>query len=169
MTHNLQRRCFITTGLVAWLLGGCGFKLRGTESFFFTRIAITPNPGGAVAQELRRSFGGAVQVLPNDAPVTQAQVILNVPTEQRDKVVVGSSASGQVREFQLRLRVQFNLATPQGRVLMPSDSITLQRDFSYNESAALAKEAEEVLLYRDMQSDIIQQILRRLATVKADL
>lgn len=169
MTHKLRRRRLITTGLVGWLLAGCGFKLRGNQSFAFSRIAVTPDPGGAVAQELRRSFGGAVQVLATNVPITQAQVVLNMPTEQRDKVVVGSNASGQVREFQLRLRVQFSLTTPQGKALLPSDSIALQRDFSYNESAALAKETEEVLLYRDMQSDIVQQIMRRLATVKLDL
>jgi LPS-assembly lipoprotein len=30
----------------------------------------------------------------------------------------------------------------------------------------LAKEAEEVLLYRDMQSEAVQQLLRRLSAVK---
>ena len=41
-----------------------------------------------------------------------------------------------------------------------------QQDVSYNESAALAKEAEEQLLYRSMQTDIVQQLMRRLAAVK---
>ena len=80
--------------------------------------------------------------------------------------MVGVNASGQVREFQLRIRVRLKLSTPQGKELIPEDEILLQRDISYNESAALAKEAEENLLYRDMQSDITQQILRRLAAVK---
>ena len=92
--------------------------------------------------------------------------VLNVAQEQRDKVVVGTNASGQVREFQLRLSVQFGLTTPAGKELLPSDRLALQRDFSYNESYALAKETEEALLYRDMQTDIVQQILRRLATVR---
>jgi len=166
MTHDVSRRALLAAAVTTGALAGCGFKLRGSQSYAFTRIAITPNPGGAVAQELRRSFGGTVQVLPVDAPLTQAQVVLNVPVEQHEKSVVGTNASGQVRELQLHLRVQFSLHTPQGKVLLPSDSIALQRDFSYNESAALAKETEEGLLYRDMQSDIVAQILRRLATVK---
>ena len=44
--------------------------------------------------------------------------------------------------------------------------ITLKRDISYNSSQELSKDAEEVLLYRDMQSDMVQQILRRLAAIK---
>lgn len=153
--------------LLTGLLGGCGFKLRGNQSFVFSRIAIQPNPGGAVAQELRRSFGDAVQVLGADVPVTQAQVVLQVLSEQREKVVVGVNVSGQVREFQLRLRVQFRLTTPQGQELIPDSVLQQQRDFSYNESFALAKESEEALLYRDMQTDIVQQILRRLAALKS--
>ncbi|HWI80094.1 MAG TPA: LPS assembly lipoprotein LptE, partial [Ramlibacter sp.] len=73
---------------------------------------------------------------------------------------------GQVREFQLRTRVKFKLRTPQGKELIPETELLQQRDISFNESAALAKEAEENLLYRDMQSDIVQQLMRRLAAVK---
>ena len=38
---------------------------------------------------------------------------------------------------------------------------------SYNETAALAKEQEEAALYRAMQSDIVAQVMRRLAAVPA--
>ncbi len=153
-------------GVTAGIVPGCGFKLRGSQSFAFTSIAINPNPGGALAQELRRAFGGAVTVLPADVPATKAQVVLDILSEQREKTVVGVNASGQVREFQLRIRVKFRLSAPQGKELIADDDILQQRDISYNESAALAKEAEEKLLYRDMQSDIVQQLLRRLAAVK---
>ena len=80
-------------------------------------------------------------------------------------VVVGVTASGQVRAFQLRIRVRFRLRTPQGQELIPETQLLQQRDISFNESAVLAKEAEEGLLYRDMQSDLVQQLLRRLAAV----
>jgi len=119
-----------------------------------------------VAQQLRRSFGSDVQVLAAEAPITQAQLVLDVGNEKRDKVVVGVNTSGQVREFQLRLRVTLRLRNGQGKDLTDGDVISQQRDISYNESAALAKEAEEILMFRDMQTDIVQQILRRLAAVQ---
>jgi LPS-assembly lipoprotein len=86
--------------------------------------------------------------------------------ELREKTVVGVTASGQVREFQLRIRVKFRMRSAQGRDLIEDSEIIQQRDISFNESAVLAKEAEEALLYRDMQSDIVQQLLRRIAAVK---
>lgn len=148
-------------------LTGCGFRLRGSQAFAFQRIAIGPQPGGPVAQELRRSFGPAVQVLAANVPLSQAQLVLTVASEAREKVVVGVNSSGQVRELQLRIRVRLQLRTAQGKDIIAGDEIVQQRDISYSESAALAKEAEEALLYRDMQSDIVQQILRRLAAVQA--
>ncbi len=111
-------------------------------------------------------MGAAVRVLQASEPLSQAQVVLDVLAEQREKTVVGVNSSGQVRELQLRIRVKFRLNTPQGQELIPEDEILQQRDISYNESAALAKEAEEALLYQDMQTDIVRQILRRLASVK---
>ena len=77
------------------------------------------------------------------------------------------NSSGQVREFQLRSVVRFQMRTPDGRELIAPTEITQQRDISFNESTVLAKETEEILLYRDMQSDLLQQILRRLAAIKS--
>ena len=152
--------------LAAMAVGGCGFKLRSSQNYAFATIAIMPNPGGALALELRRSFGSAVHVLSPEEPLDKAQLVFDVLSEQREKIVVAVNSSGQVREFQLRIRVKFRVRTPQGEERVPESEILQQRDISFNESAVLAKEAEEGLLYRDMQSDIVQQLLRRLAATK---
>ena len=109
---------------------------------------------------------GKVKVLRDAKDINNAEVILDVLQELRERVVVATNSSGQVRELQLRLRVRFRLRTPTGGEPIPNTEIVQQRDISYNETQALAKEAEEALLYRNMQSDIVQQILRRLAAVK---
>jgi len=150
-------------------LAGCGFRLRGTPSFAFSTIVLNGPENSALLNELRQTIaaGGNVRVLPAGTPPDQAQVVLELLTDQREKVVVGLSASGQVREFQLRTRVRFRLRTPQGKELIPETELLQQRDISYTESAALSKEAEENLLYRDMQSDLVQQLMRRLAAIKS--
>ena len=152
--------------LAAMAMGGCGFKLRSSQNYAFATIAIMPNPGGALALELRRSFGSAVHVLSPEEPLDKAQLVFDLLSEQREKIVVAVNSSGQVREFQLRIRVKFRVRTPHGEERVPESEILQQRDISFNESAVLAKEAEEGLLYRDMQSDIVQQLLRRLAAIK---
>lgn len=95
-----------------------------------------------------------------------ADVMLDVLSDQRERVVVGMSAAGQVREFQLRVRLKLRLRTPQGRELLSETELLQQRDISYSETAALAKEAEQEMLYRSMQTDIVQQVMRRLAAVR---
>lgn len=163
--RTLLKRASMVAGAVA--LAGCGFKLRGSQTFVFNRIALMPNPGGAVAQELRRSFDPSVKVLAADEPLDKAQLVLTLSNELREKTVVGVSASGQVLEYQLRMRVQLRLRTAKGKTLIEEVEISQQRDISFSESAVLAKEAEEALLYRDMQTDIVQQILRRLSKLQA--
>jgi LPS-assembly lipoprotein len=95
-----------------------------------------------------------------------AQVVLEVLQDQREKSVASLTSSGQVREFQLRVRMKFRLRTPDGKELIPDSEIVQQRDISYSESTALSKEAEEQLLYRSMQTDVVQQVMRRLGSVK---
>ena len=154
------------SSLVALLVAGCGFRLRGRQNFNFTTLAIMPNPGGAVAVELRRTLENQVQLLAAGVPVTQAQVVLDILQEQREKTVVGINSTGQVRQFELRIRVKFRVRSGDGKELVPESEIVQQLDISFNESAVLAKEAEETLLYRNMQTDIVQQLMRRLATIK---
>ena len=133
----------------------------------FRTIALAGfKPRSPLADELRMQI--------NSSPTTkvvettaQAQVVLEALSDARERSVVASTATGQVRELQLRTRLQFRLRTPAGRELIPATELVLSRDMSYSEEQALAKEQEEALLYRAMQSDIVAQVMRRLAAVKA--
>ena len=163
---NLRRRTAVAAVLTAAFLAGCGFKLRVAPTFAFQTLAVTPEKNGLVAADLIRYFGKAVVPLTPPPGMAPPQVIVDFLQESREKSVVGVNASGQVREFQLKARIQFRMRTPEGRELIGPTEISQQRDISFNESAVLAKEAEEVLLFRDMQADLLQQLLRRLAAIK---
>ena len=155
------------TGLAA--LAGCGFKLRGVPEFAFRTLYIAAPSGSPLARELRRTLqaaGGQLTLLTEPAQLPQAQAVLDLLQEQQERNVVGLTASGQVRELQLRLRIKFKLRTPAGDELIPETELLQQRDISYGETIALAKEAEEALLYRSMQTDLVQQLTRRLAAVQ---
>ena len=164
----LQRRSLLAQcGLL--VLSGCGFQLRGAVQLAFDSIYVSASEASLLGNELKRSLEslGTVRVVNDPAQQSEAQAVLEFVSEAREKTVVGVTATGQVREFQLRVRLKFRLRTPQGKELIPVTELLQQRDISFNESAVLAKEAEEGLMYRDMQSDIVQQLLRRLAAVKS--
>ncbi len=168
----MQRRAFLvfaasSASLALISLNGCGFALRKAPNFAFTTLFSGLPESSPLGVELKRSLQATrkVKVITDARLINEAQVVLDVLLDQREKVVISLNASGQVRQFQLRLRVGFRLRTLAGKELIPATEIALQRDISFNESAVLAKEAEEALLYRDMQSDVVQQVMRRLAAV----
>ncbi len=163
----LSRRGLLAAGATV-MLGACGFKLRQAPNFAFTTIYINAGAGFPLATELRRSVASAdkVKVLTQAGEMASADVVLELLSNPQERVVVAQNSSGQVQEFQLRMSVKFNLHTPAGKVLIPDTELQQQRDVSFSESAALAKESEEALLLRSMQSELVQQIMIRLAAVK---
>ena len=168
VTVPLGRRSFLFGVLAAALLSGCGFKLRQAPNFAFNSIYVMATDNSAFGAALKRSItsNDKVQVITDAKQIASAQVVLEMLGDQREKVVLSMSPAGQVLEFQLRLRIKFRLRSADGKELIPATEIMQQRDFSYNESAALGKEVEENLLYRDIQSDVVQQVMRRLAAVQ---
>ena len=163
----MQRRRLLSLGAVA-ALSGCGFQLRQTGDFPFKTLYASFPSGGPLGAELIRQLRatGRIEVLTEAARAQQADVALDILQEQRQRVVVGVNASGQVRELQLRMTVKFRLRTPEGVEWIEPSELYQQRDLSFTETAALSKEVEEALLNRDMQNDIVQQIVRRLGRVK---
>ncbi len=149
--------------LGATTLAGCGFELRRPARLSFSSIALTGfAPRSPLAEALRRQLLQQVRELPTP---DKADVVLQALDDIREKSVVASTSAAQVREFQLRLKFNFRATTPSGRELIPRVELLLTRDLSYSEVQALAKESEEAELYREMTSDVVAQVLRRLAAI----
>jgi LPS-assembly lipoprotein len=154
--------------LASTVLAGCGFKLRTSLDLPFATIAVTPEKTAGVAGDLARYLGDRVRPVAPGAGGELPEVILDILGDTREKLVVGVNSSGQVREYELRMRISYRLRSPKGDELIAPSDIEQHRSISFNESAVLAKESEEALLYRDMQNDIVQQLMRRLAAVKLE-
>ncbi len=155
----------LAAGAAVLGLSGCGFALRKAPTFAFKTVRLAGSTSTPVAAALRASLiTNGLQVVDGASP---ADVILTVTTDQRERIAVGQTAAGQVRELQLRTRFVFFLRTPTDKELIESVELLVERDMSFSETAVLSKAAEEELLYRDMNSDIVQQVVRRLAAVKS--
>ena len=145
----------------------CGFHLRGQASLPFDTLYVAIPDISPMGIELKRNIiAGTRTKLANDPG--EAQAVLSVTSEERGKSILSFDTSGRVREFQLRYRLSFRVHDAKGRDYLPQSEIRLTRDISFNDAQVLSKEAEELLLYRDMQTDMVQQILRRLAAVPAE-
>lgn len=161
----MARRRAAVIALAGGALAGCGFELRQPPPLAFRSMALVGfAEGSPLGAALRRELARAgVELRDNPA---QAQTVFDALADSRDRNVAASTAVGQVRELQLRVRLRFRVATPAGRLLLPASDLLLTRDMSYSETAALAKQQEEALLFAAMDEDIVAQVLRRLASVK---
>lgn len=146
------------------ILGGCGFHLRGAAQLPFQTLYVEGG-GSQVGTDLQRALrhGSNVTVVATPA---EAQAVLQLVGESREKRILSLSAAGRVSEYVLFYRLSFRLHDGKGRELLPVQALELKRDISFSGTQLLAKEQEEVLLYRDMQNDAVQQVIRRLNAVK---
>lgn len=146
------------------LLAGCGFRLRGTADVPFETIHV-PGATAGIALDLKRNIESGTRARVVDDPKA-AQALLQVTEEARSREILSLTSAGRVREFQLRYRVGFRVHDGKGGEFVPVSVIQLTRDMTYSDAEILAKEQEEQLLFRDMRTDMVQQILRRLASAK---
>lgn len=162
---SISRRTVIAT-LGAGLLTACGFELRRPPVLPFDRLALLGfKPDSPLGLELRRqlALSANTRVIDNAA---QADAVFEAHRDLREKVVAASTAAGQVRELQLRVRLEFSLRSVAGKELIPRTELLLKRDMNYSERDALAKEQEEALLFRAMQTDVVSQVMSRLAAAR---
>ena len=158
----MQRRLLLGA---AATLAGCGFELRGPPVLAFQTIQLTGfTPRSPLAAELKTNIDATPATRVVEA-AKDAQVVLQALGEAREKVVVAQTASNQIREFELRSRFSFRVRSAGGKDLVPESEIVQKRALTYSETIALAKEQEEAYLYKTMLTDIVAQVLRRLASV----
>jgi len=162
-----RRRRLMLGVTAAAVLAGCGFELRRAPEMRFQRVQLSGfGPKSPLAQELRQSIDASPDTRVVDS-VAQAQVVLEALADSRERSVVAYTSTGLVREVQLRARLSFRLRSATGKELIAPTEILQLRELSYNEGIALAKQYEEAFQFKAMQTDIVTQVIRRLAAVPA--
>ena len=166
MLKNRRLLCIALASTV--MLSACGFKLRKAPDLPFKTLYSNIAETSLFGQLLKRNLKsiGNLEVISNAREIERADVILEILQELQEKVILSRTSTGTVREFTLRLRMNFRLRTRSGDELIPETEIVQEREISFSETAALSKEAEEQLLYRDMRSDLVQQLIRRIAAAR---
>ncbi|MEP6656093.1 MAG: LPS assembly lipoprotein LptE [Betaproteobacteria bacterium] len=148
------------------VLAGCGFHLRGDVTYAFKTLYLNSPPAVPLTAELKRAIQGTAGARLVDAP-TAADVVLDVTGLVDDKQVLSLSGGGRVREFLLIKRVTIAVHDSNGRDWLPASEVQVRRSYTFNEAEVLAREAQEARLLKEMQTDVVQQIVRRLQAAHA--
>ena len=165
----LNKKWLIWSALLAMLclLSACGFHLRGASQFPFKTIAVVGSESTPLGAAIRRNLKGQenTQLLENE---NEADVVLQILNERPEKVILSLTVQGLVREYTLNSYLTYQVRNSYGKIYLPPTTIVLHRVISYNENVVLSKAAEEAMLYKDMQGDLVQQVVRRLSALKMD-
>ena len=153
--------------LLSLLVAACGFQLRGSNSsklpYQTLYVALPETAEVRIWLERYIRASGSTEIADE---AKSAEAIFQQLADTRLKTILSVNAQGRVREYRLQMTYRFRVVTPKGQTLVPSNEINLMRDISFDDSNVLAKDLEEGLLWRDMNNDLVNQIMRRLAIVK---
>ena len=158
---------FLLAAILAAVLTGCGFQLRGTLSgnlpYKTMMIALPDTSEVRVWLERYINAAGTTEIIddPKLADATFQQL-----SDSRIKTILSVNAQGRVREYRLQLNYRFRVVNAKGQILVPPNEVSLSRDITFDDSNVLAKDLEEGLLWRDMNNDLVNQIMRRLSIIK---
>jgi LPS-assembly lipoprotein len=150
------------------MVSACGFQLRGSNgqsNLPFKTIYLGVSDASPLGNDLKRYIAGAGGTTIVSDPKA-AEAVVEILSETRNKIILSLNSQGRIREYTLSYTLAFQVKDGKNNLLLAPTDIPLRRVISFNESQVLAKESEEAALYRDMQSDMVQQILRRLAAIK---
>lgn len=148
--------------LCAALLSACGFQLRGSYNLPWETLHVGLPENSELYFQIKRGIesGSLTKVVPD---AKQANASLIILRNEQHKNILSLSGKGLVREFQLTRTFMYRIQDAQGKELLPTSQIVLQRDMTFDDERIFAKEAEEAMIWREIQQDLVQQLLRRLA------
>lgn len=161
----MTRAAHLVLLALAAVLAGCGFQLRGHADLPFESLYISFADNNALGAELKRNLrvGTKTRIVESQKDAAATMLVTSLTN---NKTILSLNSSGRVREFRLRYGFGFRVVDKNGLDLIAPQTVAVERDFPFNDSDILAKEAEEALNYRDMQTDVVQQVIRRLAAAQ---
>ncbi len=156
----LTRRSLLAV-LLAAPVAGCGFRLRGAFSVPFKTLFLDADMNTPFGANLKRQLesGSDVQIVTDR---NEAEAILKI-LDIRKSRTAGASSSGETRQYKLSETVTFRVSNPNGLEYMEDTSVSGSRFISYSaERDYLARENEEAAVYKELEGDLIAQMMRRI-------
>ena len=146
-------------------MAGCGFRLRGSlgEIESLPPVYVRGDATNPAVSELREALRTGGTTLASDP--AQAEMIVTVSGVSRDRRVLSVGASGRVQEYELYYALHFRVENAAGEPVLADQTVSILRDFSFDETEVIAKGNEEEELFRNMRREAVVQVLRRLQTI----
>lgn len=146
-------------------LSACGFHL-ASEGEFSDELSNTHVEAISSSKELVRLVEKNLRS--NNINVVseqEATARLRVLNEETEKVVLTLDNDGKAREYELLLKITFEVQRADKSYLLKQQVIDLNRDFVFDKSDLLGANEEEQELFSEMRNDAAKLIIYRLQTI----
>lgn len=146
-------------------LAGCGFQLQGALSFpaeMQRTFIATEDPYSLFYRQLRSELKTAGVEVVDDA--ASATAMLSIYYDDTDQRVLSVSARNVPTEYEVYYTIEY--AIDDGKdVLLPPQTLTITRDYTYDSTLVLGKAREEELLREAIVDDLVRIVLKRISTL----
>lgn len=160
---SLRRLLILLPVSGAVLLGGCGFHLRQSAALpvaMQQQVYLDVAGGGELPRSLARALNAhKVQVLNTSAPGVAE---LDVPVAQFRTDVLTTTGFARVGEYAVRYHVEFAVRDGQGAVVVPTQTIDMSHEFTFDPFQAIGTAAQTEVIERDLVREMTDAIMRRL-------
>ena len=152
--------------LLAVAMTACGFQLRGSNLAALKNSRVYIKSGGTdeLALQVRRKLEFSDVPVIEDA--AEADYIIELSHESFKRSVLSVSAeTGKVEEYEITYKTLLTINGPNGQVLLKTEPITAQRDYTFDEDSVLGKFDEENKLREELTRHAADMVLRRFQAV----
>lgn len=151
--------------VLVFALNACGFHLQGRvplPAALTTTRVIAEDDQTDFVQGLRRALLTSGSTLTDSTE--HATGVVRIHKDQVTQKIISVSVNNIPREYEVTYTVEFSVEGTTGE-LLPSQTVSITRDYSFDETKLLAKENEQAILREGMANDLVAIVMRRLAAI----
>ncbi|QMT32835.1 LPS assembly lipoprotein LptE [Conchiformibius steedae DSM 2580] len=138
-------------------VNACGFQPKGRLSSLSAQPLWQLENAGSLQEALNTALKRAGATVQSDAP-QQLQIV----SVERQKDIYTITRAAKLSEYRLSLNVGFQVRRQHAPAGLPAQ-VRVERTLPYADAMVLGKQEEEALIWREMEQDAAEQIVRRLA------
>ncbi|MEO7065872.1 MAG: LPS assembly lipoprotein LptE [Rhodanobacter sp.] len=143
-------------------LSACGFHLRANATLpaAMQRVHVTVSGGGDFQRSLTRALRSSGATVEDEGGPGIAELRVPIASFSNDTLSAGGYA--RITEYAVHYHVQFSVTDANGVVLVPSQQIDMQREYSYDATNTVGNASQVQEIQRSLNDDVVQSILFRL-------